>query len=773
MISAKALEKVGLSGCGYFSGLLHDCGKFKPSFKEYIIAASRGENVRRGSVIHTFAGARYILEHFHSENTKNLSYGDIAAEMLAYSVGAHHGLFDCVNEDGENGFLYRLNKIPEGDDCAVKNFLAECADEKELEQLFKKAEKEITAFFEKILDTCKDGEIEFFSGLLVRLLLSGVMEGDRRNTAQFMTDSRFPPEADEKLWTCLLKTVEEKLEKLPCDTSINKARRKISDLCREAAEKESGIYRLNVPTGGGKTLASLRYALAHAAKYGKSRVIFTSPLLSILEQNSKVIREYIEDDSLVLEHHSNILHEGKTQKELDRYELLSESWSSPVIITTLVQLLNTMFDGKTASVRRFHTLTNSVIVIDEVQTVPSKLITLFNLTISFLSKLCGATVILCSATQPPFEETAHPIRAEVLDLIELSKEITDIFKRTKITYSGEYKIDEIADFAKDKLKNKDSLLLVCNKKSEATKIYNLLEAENENTNTFHLSASMCIAHRNLTLENIRKSLKDETKKTVCVSTQVIEAGVDISFSSVIRLAAGMDSIIQSAGRCNRNGECENTGDVFVVSAADEDLSRLWDIHLAKQATQELIYKYEADKKLFDFDLSCEKAVNYYYRRLYTAQKDLGKLCHEFPVKNGKSLYSLLSENKSFLKDDSFGKMYFYINQAFEEAGKQFEVFDSNTTDVIVPWGEGEEIMRQLMTEKAEYDILFVKELLNKAKLYTVSLYSYQKKMLEKEGALLPLAGGTVLGLDKAFYDNSTGLQILSKEVYDGCNTLIW
>lgn len=771
-ISGKALESVGLYNCGYFTGLLHDCGKFKPSFKEYILAASRGENVRRGSVVHTFAGVRYILENFHSKNTNNLSYDDIAAEILAYSVGAHHSLFDCVNEDGENGFLYRLKKIPEGDKEAVDNFISQCADELELKCLFEKASGEITSFLDKCCGFCSGrGELEFFSGLLVRLILSGVTEGDRRNTAEFMANSSFPKDADVRLWEVLLNKVEAKLSELPYDTPVNKARREISRFCREAAEKEGGVYRLNVPTGGGKTLSSLRYALAHAAKYGKSRVIFTSPLLSILEQNSKVIREYIDDESVILEHHSNIINDGKTPLELERYELLSENWSAPVIITTLVQLLNTMFDGKTASVRRFHALTNAVIVIDEVQTVPSKLITLFNLTISFLAKMCGTTVILCSATQPPFEKTEHSIAENVQALFELPCEISNVFKRTEIEFSGNLAMDEVASFAKEKLETANNLLIVCNKKADAAKIYE--QVEEENINTFHLSASMCIAHRNSTLEKIYQSLKNKTKKTVCVSTQVIEAGVDISFECVIRLAAGMDSVIQSAGRCNRNGESEDLGKVYLVNVQDENLSKLNDIAAAKHATQELIFEYGEKPACFDFDLSSKKAVDYYYNHLYKAQHERGVLCHDYPLKSGNSIYNLLSINTKYLKVNELDEMQFFINQAFSQAGKYFEVFDSNTVDVIVPWGEGKEIINELMTARAEYDIRYLKELLDKAKPYTVSLYSFQEKKLEEQNALLPLAGGNVVGLSENFYSSLTGLQIISKEVYDGCNTLIW
>lgn len=194
--------------------------------------------------------------------------------------------------------------------------------------------------------------------------------------------------------------METKLDQFPQDSPIDRARRAISDQCRQAAQQPGGVFRLNVPTGGGKTLSSLRFALAHARRHRKQRIIFTSPLLSILEQNAAVIRAYIQDDSLILEHHSNLVRTAEDGQKLDERELLTETWESPIILTTLVQLLNTLFSGKTTAIRRFHSLCGSVIVIDEVQTVPSKMLSLFSLAVNFLAEICGATVVLCPPPSP-------------------------------------------------------------------------------------------------------------------------------------------------------------------------------------------------------------------------------------------------------------------------------------------------------------------------------------------------------------------------------------
>lgn len=197
------------------------------------------------------------------------------------------------------------------------------------------------------------------------------------------------------------------------------------------------------PPGGGKTLASLRFALTHAARRNCSRIIFAAPLLSILDQNAHVIRDYIGDDTLILEHHSNLAEPKETPERLQELELLTASWSAPIIITTLVQLLNTCFSGKTSAIRRFHALCGSVIVIDEVQTVPGKMLTLFNLAVNFLSEICGATIVLCSATQPCLEVADHPLRRQPVDLVSQQKALWDIFKRTDIQNAGCARLEEL------------------------------------------------------------------------------------------------------------------------------------------------------------------------------------------------------------------------------------------------------------------------------------------------------------------------------------------
>ncbi len=754
--AAQSLESVSLSASGYLAGLLHDMGKYTEDFQNYLV----NQTGKRGSVNHTFAGVRFLLEHFFRENAEDFSA--IASELLALAVGEHHGLFDCVDEHGKSGFQYRREKEGIAYEEAVENFLRYCAGQEELDRQFHEAQAELTSILKRILsmtgdevcDERYDQETAFYSGLLARLLLSAVIEGDRRDTAEFMRGTVFPAElrgeALDRLWYIHLRQMEDRLAQLPQDFPIDRARRTISDQCRQAAERSCGVFRLNVPTGGGKTLSGLRFALAHAHRHRKQRIIFTSPLLSILEQNAAVIRDYIQDDSLILEHHSNLVHTEENGRQLDEKELLVENWDSPIIITTLVQLLNTMFSGKTTAIRRFHSLCNSIIIIDEVQTVPSKMLSLFSLAMNFLSEVCGVTIVLCSATQPCTEQIEHPLHGPIPEMVPYESTLWEAFRRTNIQDAGTMSLEQIADFALDKLESVGSLLIVCNKKDQAESLYHLLQ--DGDFALFSLSAAMCTAHRRIVLDELRTTLKQSGQKVVCVSTQVIEAGVDISFGCVVRFACGMDSVVQAAGRCNRGGEAGAgvLAPVYLVQCQKESLAYLPDIRIGQGATQGLLGEFALHPETYDNRLDSNEAIGYYYRTLYHRQPH-GH--HDYGVKGRpSSLFSLLS-----LNDDYAEEQPYYFRQAFRLAGSLFQVFEENTTDVVVPYGSGTELIQDLNSERAERDPVYLQRLLEEAKPYTISLYQYQIERLNFEYALIPLQGGA-LGLS-GHYNEQTGFFI--------------
>lgn len=751
--AASVLSPMALSQCGYLAGLLHDAGKYTDRFQSYLQCGGT-----RGSVNHTFAGVRFLLNRYHGKDPE--AYDDIVCELLSLTAGSHHGLFDCVSEKKESGFVHRLTKEGIDYEEAMAGFFADCASQSELDTQFHAAKAELSPVLDRIQDiTGEDVDIDqydqetaFYLSLLSRLLLSAVIEGDRRDTAEFMNGTQFPEKLDEparkQLWSQCLGKVEQKLADFPQVTEIDRARSKISEQCKLAAQMPGGVFRLNVPTGGGKTLSSLRYALAHAEKFGKQRIIFTSPLLSILEQNAKVIREFLQDDSIILEHHSNLVHTEESSERLEQQELLQETWDAPVILTTLVQLLNTLFSGKTAAIRRFHALCNSIIVIDEVQTVPSKMLSLFSLAVNFLAEICGATIVLCSATQPCMEKIGHPLHTPIPELVPYEKDLWKVFQRTKLQDKGELSLEGIGDFALSLLDKHSSLLIVCNTKKEAEALYRQLKCAD--AALFQLSAAMCVAHRRDTLEALRASLTRRGQKTVCISTQVIEAGVDISFSCVVRLAAGMDSVVQAAGRCNRNGEADLCP-VYVVRCRNEALHHLQDIQDGKAATLSLLTEFKLHPEQYEFRLDSDASIGYYYRALYGHK---AKDHFDYPVAERSSLFSMLSCNEKMTAEQA---ERFAFRQAFQTAGSLFEVFDENTTDAIVPYKAGKQLIEDLGSDRAKHDFHYLKKLLEQAKPYTVSLYQYQVRQLEKEHSLLPLAGGA-FGLG-GHYNEETGFTL--------------
>lgn len=649
-----------MGSTGYLAGLLHDCGKFTDEFDDYITRASNNEQVRKGSVIHTFAGVRYMLEQFHSPGKHSLR--DIAAEIIAVCIGSHHGLIDLWDDWHQSGFEHRLKHQPAYDQRAIASFLEECAKQNEVEQLFNTAEQEIQAFFQHKLSACarKQKELCYALGLLVRLLTSAIVEADRTDTLCFM-DNLLLPQNNPTDWAECAARVDAHITSFPQEKPIQLARRAFSDRCAAGAENTPGLYRLDLPTGGGKTLAALRFAVLHAKKNKIRRVFYVAPFLSIIEQNADVIKSAVGDSVPVLEHHSNLVQEEATPEQVAQTEYMQETWDAPMIITTFVQLLNTLFSGKMSSVRRFHALCESVIIIDEVQSLPPRMLSMFNCAVNFLVKCCRATVVLCSATQPAFDRADRKmLPCEPLINDAIFKQYAPLFQRTTIRYAGAYSMLELAELAIGTLETSNSMLVVCNTKREAADLFHTL-ADTPDTKLFHLSAGMCVAHRKQVLVDMKAALERQ-EKLICISTQLIEAGVDISFGSVIRLAAGLDSIVQSAGRCNRHGEHTHPQPVRICTLKDEKLGPLKEISEAQAALAKLLEEYHRHPDRYDHDLASDAAVRDYYTALYSNMKKRAQdyYTHE------QYLFELLSTNKQFCPSTS---AVYKLNQAFRVAGE--------------------------------------------------------------------------------------------------------
>lgn len=762
-IAQNSLREIGLGSTSYLAALFHDCGKANDAFQQYLIDSFNGKPVKKGSVIHSFAGENYFLNKYH--NTEN-AFEKITSELLACSIGSHHGLFDICSPDKQNGFAQRLTKQPTYDKESVTVFVNEVIDSKNISALFSSSVKEIETSLNKIaaISNNKAEDYLFYLGLLCRIITSAVMNGDRTDTANFLLKKEYDVKHENaRTWAKICENISLNMQSFRSDTTINKSRRELSDLCFDFAGKDSGVYRLNIPTGGGKTLSALRYAAAHSVKKGKSRIFYIAPLISILEQNAGEIKKAVGEE-FVLEHHSDVIVDSDDFEELDQRKYLEDSWASPVIATTFAQFLNTIFSAKTSSVRRFRSLCNSVIIIDEVQSVPSKMISLFNLAINFLSRICNCTILLCSATQPCLEAVDHSMIIDGNIIKESDfKKYSEIFKRNSIIDCDNYRLEEIPKFVIEKAVKNRSLLVVCNKKAQAEFLFESIK--NDVENCCHLSAGMCVAHRKKILKRIKESLS-RNEPIVCVSTQVIEAGVDISFDCAIRFSAGMDNIIQTAGRCNRNGENGSDSPVYIVHCRDENLKTLPDIQAAKQATDALIVNFKNNANRFNDDLASADSISFYYHNLYA---NYSTNHFDYPIKNMPSLFEMLSDNVRY-RDSGQANEYF-LCQSFKTAGNLFSVFDSDSKSVIVPYDDGTNVIDRLQRFYYDKDYSSLQKEIKNASQYSVSVFDYQFKKLSEQNAIVSLCDGSFYTLSPDYYDENTGLLDKPKEE-NPCNILI-
>ena len=742
----KYSEKLGISNILRLAAILHDAGKLNSDFSEYI---KGGTNFRRGDIDHSYAGAKYITKL--AENTEGENISETAC-FIARIIVSHHGLHDWIDEEYKDYLKLRTDKNERYDEiCSGIN---DMVSDDELRKMLISAAEEYTILKNKIYGLCEKNSkrYSFYMGLLERLAESVLIDADRTDTAEFM-DGITPREFDlDSVWENMHGKIEEMNAEFRKSTdAISRRRMDISDRCAAFAEAERGICRLIVPTGGGKTVSSLRFAVKYCKKFGKKKIIYIAPFMSILEQNSDVLRA-LAGDGAMLEHHSNIASETDSGEELNEYERRCERWEDPVIATTAVQFLNTLFSGKMSSVRRFHRLTDAVIIIDEAQSLPIKCVHLFNLAMNFLSRICGAVVVLCSATQPSFEYVKHPLLLDAEESMtgDYSEDF-EKFKRTELVSdirTERYTFEQAADYAYEKYLENGNLLMILNTKKAACELFRQLkkrcESDKNNAEIIHLSTLMCPAHRKDKLELARKLLS-ENKPVICISTQLIEAGVDISFSCVIRSAAGLDNIAQAAGRCNRHGK-DGIRPVYVINIGDERLGS----GLGQIKTGQDIFIQLAENG--GYDLFSNDAVMLYFRKLYSEyENDLDYNVRDLGMSS--SLLMLLSTNKergSKCKSDLR-----YRGQAFASAGKFFKVIDENTRSIIVPYNrEAEEIILDLNSDISADEAV---RLMRKAQKYSVSVYSSAfGDMLEKR-QLHKLSFGDICALDKAYFSEDLGI----------------
>ena len=758
------------------TAILHDLGKYSNQFQAYIEQQRNNQENSCTKVTHSVQGAMLLTELL-KERTKSITSRQLfLIEMIRNAVISHHGLRDAIDiKKMKTSFEAMKERYIYANPNGLSEVRSASADFiPKILSLFENGSKDIELLSNEIKfitnSKSKDsphrfGLPSFYKGLLARYNLSLLIDADRTDAASFEYNYKLsdpePWDVILKQWESLRDNLESSLEKNDILSPVDSFRREISEMCSAAANKEIGIFRLSAPTGSGKTRSALRFAVNHAIFNKSKRIFYIAPFNSILEQNADVIRNLLAIRDLLLEHHCNYTSKEKKSsdiEELDRYSYLSQSWDARIIATSAVQFLEALFSSDSSAIRHFHSLANSVIIFDEIQSLPIRCTELFNLAVNFLTSICKSSVVLCSATQPPIDNLKQNCLKNVSDIISDFKKYYEAFKRTKfidITKLGGYIIDELVELILEKvedIQDCNSVLIIVNTKSNAKTLFQELKKHNDNLpkelqfeRLFHLSTNMCPKHRKDVLNEIKR-FQSANKRFICVSTQLIEAGVDISFPVVFRGLAGLDSIIQAAGRCNRNAEREE-GLVYIfnISQTEEKVASIEDIINGQTVMRVLLNEYQDNPQSFDNDLSSPQALEYYYRRYYIERQN--DTAFNVPKLNT-TIIDLLSKNISVPSIKNV-----CMRQAFKTAGDKFEVIsEAGKISLIVPYNEeATDLLCKLRIIENR-----PKGILRQLQQYTISVSEYDLNQLPSNAVDTKDIEGMIV-LNELYYDKDLGL----------------
>ncbi|UJZ87029.1 CRISPR-associated helicase Cas3' [Heyndrickxia coagulans] len=764
-------EKIGVKHITGLAALLHDLGKYTHAFRNYILEAVNNPDhpPKRGSVDHSTAGGKLLFKMFHSGKTS--PHKALLAEMVGNAIISHHSyLQDFISPEMELKYLNRVeSKEIDEFETAKKNFFEKVMSPSSFSDYVNQAEIELKHFIMKDASKPLAHKMMF----LTKYIFSALIDADRTNTRLFEENR---PEIEHtpvaklfnQYYEKLLLTLDSFKENSSANARINRLRSGMSEQCDAFAEKPSGIYTLSIPTGGGKTFASLRYALKHAQLYNKKRIIYVVPFTTIIEQNAEEVRKVLQDDVNILEHHSNVVEDADENDEQQdgimsaqqRLKLARDNWDAPIIFTTMVQFLNVFYAKGSRNIRRLHNMSEAVLIFDEVQKVPVPCISLFNEALNFLKTYCHSSILLCTATQPSLNYVEHQLQVSPNpEIIRDLENVLDAFKRVEIVDRAtdeSFNTEKLAGFIEERMTEVSSVLVILNTKRVVKELYNHLNS-NDNTHIFHLSTSMCAAHRNQILEEVRHCL-NTGKKVICVSTQLIEAGVDVSFDCVIRSLAGLDSIAQAAGRCNRHGEKE-TGFVYVINHEEENLSRLPEIKKGKETSKRIFIDLKNTPSIYNGNVLSIQAMEKYFKEFYTAFD--ANLDYNVPSlqKNMVEMLTTDPNNYSYVRaycSNTKKKYPLFLSSSFYTAAEKFRVIDDKTTSVIVPFGKGNDVIAELSSNATIEDL---SKLMKKAQQYTINLYSQELGKLERNGGIISLFDGKILALKEGAYDHEFGLNV--------------
>ena len=710
-------KEFGADDWAYPAGLWHDLGKYRATFQAYIL---------RGTGINPDAH----IEKDSDPRTNHASSGAIYAREklgkvglpLAYIIAGHHaGLPDY--EGGGEAKGAPLREVLERD----KTLLEEVLREQIPEDIFSGNRPETN---------CPGG----CSGahLWIRMLFSCLVDADFLDTESFMSphlaEQRPVATPLDKLLDAFNKGMTAMVQNSEM-SPVNKIRAEFLSQCREAASKAPGIFTLTVPTGGGKTLSSLAFALKHAVKHQKRRIIYAIPYTSIIEQTAEVFKDIVAplDDS-ILEHHSNI-EPDKESKENAKSRLATENWDAPIVVTTTVQFFESLFAARTSRCRKLHNIANSVVVLDEIQLLPLQHLAPIRKVMDLLAQYYGVTFVLSTATPTGLSAQSSPFGKKLLESLSSTEIVRNPGKYYNALKRVHYNLPanltksrSWADIVKD-LEQYDSVLVVVNKRQDAKDLFDLMPS-----GTYHLSALMCAAHRSCVIKEIKDRLKEDIPTKV-VSTQLVEAGVDFDFPVVYRAMAGLDSIVQAAGRCNREGNLDAGQVVVFVPPSKPPLGTISTAIASCKSILSCLNEQES--------IDSPQVFERYFSHLF-AQVELD------------------TANMQDLLERDAGRLQIQ----FRTAALKFRMIDdANTHTIYVKYEE--EVDGWLQELRFHPN----RELLRKLQRYSVTVYDRQFNAMLDRGDIEEVSSGFYAQCNSNVYDDKLGLLVGEIELTPGNSVL--
>lgn len=691
-------SEFGCADMGYLCGLMHDIGKYSEEFQKRI---HDPEHTRR--VDHSTAGAKELCQ-----------LSRVAYTPAAMAVAGHHsGLLDGGNgkfAQAQDGTFYGR----------LKSVLPEYGDWKE----------EIVPGTVDLPSFCTEGKSPVFTmSFFIRMLYSCLVDADYLDTEAFMKlgaedikrgDYSSVPELLNRFQRHIAGWFEEKKFDNDRQERLCRNRNRILQECMEKGERaDKGLYTLTVPTGGGKTTASLGFALKHVQARGMKRIIYVIPYTSVIDQNAAVFSRILGEEN-VLEHHSGILYEmtedQQQNEKMYRKVLATENWDKPVIVTTAVQFFESLFANKSSKCRKLHNIANSVIIFDEAQTLPVAFLEPCVAAMAELAAHYGSTIVLCTATQPALGEVFRQYlpNKEMKEICSNAESLYEEFRRTRVEDVGTVELEKL----QEKLWIENQVLCIVNKRKTAQELYKGLKAEG----TYCLTTLLYPASRKAKIREIKQRLQEGLPCRV-IATSLIEAGVDLDFPKVYRQESGLDSVIQAAGRCNREGIRNQEDSVVSIFRMEEDRSPFLAQNIA--ALQWVQKKYD--------DVSAPDAIKCYF--------------HFYRNLLGRENLDQKEIIKAFERGIN-GKSF-----PFAAVAKQFQLIENEMITIYIPLEEGATLTEMLSAGKAD------REVFRKLGQYSVNIYPNHLKVLWDGGCLEQIDGTVFVLRDLTQYDMDTGLKM--------------